>query len=81
MGDLSHSVADTIEERLAVYLGVHTAKVAVRTFAERSLGRGPETLTPKDIPSLIEALRPMMRTLIGKRQSEAIIEQLLQEFA
>jgi hypothetical protein len=69
-------IASTIAEHLAVYLGAHTAKVAVKTFTLRTLGRGQETLTIADLPRLFDALKPMMNTLIGKKQSDAVIEKL-----
>ncbi len=74
-----HEIAAKIADRLAVYLGAHTAKVAVKTFSQRTLGRGQETLTPADLPALFDALRPMMNTLIGRKQCDAILERLRQE--
>jgi hypothetical protein len=73
-------IGDVIAGKLEFYLGAHTAKIAVKTFAQRSLGRGPETLTVSDLPLLIEALRPMMNTLIGKAQCELIVGNLRSEF-
>lgn len=70
------AIATAIADALAVYLGAHTAKVAVKTFSQRTLGRGQETLTLSDVPALLDALRPMMNTLIGKRQCELILERL-----
>jgi hypothetical protein len=74
------ATADRIAERLAKLLGPHTARVAVKTFALRALGRGPETLTPIDVPALAEAMRPMLRTLIGKEKGEAVVKQMLRDF-
>jgi hypothetical protein len=54
--------------------------VAVKTFALRGLGRGPETLTVEDIPAMNDALRPMLRTLLGKQRSELVVQHILQEF-
>lgn len=73
---MPQDIASTIAEHLAVYLGAHTAKVAVKTFTLRTLGRGQETLTIADLPRLFDALKPMMNTLIGKKQSDAVIEKL-----
>jgi hypothetical protein len=53
--------------------------VAVKTFSQRALGRGPETLTPIDVPALAEALRPMLRTLVGKEKGELVVKQILRE--
>ena len=74
------TVADRIGARLARYLGPHTARVAVKTFAQRALGRGPETLTVADIPAMTQALRPMLRTLVGKQRSEIVVQHILVEF-
>jgi hypothetical protein len=69
-------IATIIAEQLAVYLGAHTAKVAVKTFTQKAFGRGSETLTLADVPKLFEALRPMMNTLIGRNKSESVIQKL-----
>jgi hypothetical protein len=69
-------IAAVIADNLALYLGAHTAKVAVKTFSQKTFGRAPETLTPADLPKLFDALRPMMNTLIGRRQCESVLEKL-----
>lgn len=71
--------AQLIAERLAAYLGPHTARVAVKTFALRSLGRGPDEITPSDAPTLLEALKPMLRAFVGRERSEAVIERIREE--
>jgi hypothetical protein len=73
------AIADRIAERLGKLLGPHTARVAVKTFTQRALGRGPETLTALDVPPLVEALRPMLRTLIGRDKGEIVAKQILRE--
>ena len=77
---MAQEIASTIADHLAVYLGAHTAKVAVKTFSQRTFGRAQETLTTQDLPKLFDALRPMMNTLIGRKQCEAVIEKLRLEF-
>ena len=72
-------VAQTVAQRIAIYLGPHTAKNAVKTFAERALGRAPETLTAADVEPLLTALRPMLRTLVGAAQTDALIKELKRE--
>lgn len=47
----------------------------------KALGRGPETLTLADIPKLQEALRPMLRTFVGRTQCEALLQQIAEEVA
>lgn len=80
MGESSGArVAERVAEQLARYLGPHTARVAVKTFAAKGLGRTPELLTLDDVPALAEALRPMLRTLVGRERSETVIRQILRE--
>jgi hypothetical protein len=69
-------IATIIADHLAVYLGAHTAKVAVKTFSQKTFGRGPETLAPADVPKLFDALRPMMNTLMGRSRCESVIDKL-----
>ena len=72
----ARQISDVVADRLATYLGPHTARVAVKTFTQRAVGRGPETLTRVDIPDLVKALRPMLRTMVGRAKCEAILTQL-----
>jgi hypothetical protein len=74
------TVADRIARRLGRYLGPHTGRVAVKTFAGKALGRGPETLTIEDVPAMNEALRPMLRTLLGKQRCEIVVQHILGDF-
>jgi len=74
------TVADRIARRLGQYLGPHTGRVAVKTFALRGLGRPAETLTVDDVPAMNQALRPMLRTLLGKQRCELVVQHILQEF-
>ena len=72
-------IADKVASRLSHYLGQHTARVAVKTFTLKALGRGPETLTLADVPSLMTALRPMLRTFVGRAQCEVVLHQISRE--
>ena len=72
-------VAETISSQLSVYLGPYTAKNAVKTFSQRALGRGPDTLTREDTTALLAALRPMLRTLIGAASCELVLAKIKQE--
>jgi hypothetical protein len=73
------TLSEVVVKELAVYLGPHTAKTAVRTFAERALGKAPEALQPADSEELLEALRPMLRTLLGSEQSDAVLARIARE--
>ena len=80
MPEETGSVSDRIAQRLGRYVGPHTGRVAVKTFALKALGRGPETLTVDDVRAMNEALRPMLRTLVGKERCEIVLQQLLRDF-
>jgi hypothetical protein len=71
--------AEIVADGLAGYLGPHMAKNAVKTFAQKALGRPPETLILADIEPLLRALKPMLRTLMGAQQAEAIVARLTRE--
>jgi hypothetical protein len=75
-------MASTLEHltaRLSAFLGPHTARSALKTFSTRTLGRAPEELTRADVPALMAALRPMLRTLLGDESAKALIDQISKE--
>jgi hypothetical protein len=72
-------IAEMVAARLAVYLGPHTARVAVKTFSRKALGREAETLMAADVPQLVGALRPVLRTFIGRVRAELLIEEIVRE--
>ncbi|MGC3997411.1 MAG: hypothetical protein QM767_07875 [Anaeromyxobacter sp.] len=72
-------VAERIEARLALLLGPNNARNAVRTFARRSLEIEPEQLRPGDAARLMEALRPMLRTLLGATTAERVIREITED--
>lgn len=74
-----NAIADRVAARLSVYLGAHTGRAAVKTCARKALGRGAETLTLQDVPALQQALRPMLRTFVGRAQCEVVLEQIARE--
>jgi hypothetical protein len=65
--------ADVIADALTAHLGPSTARTAVRTFASR-LGLRPDEVSAEDAPRLLEALRPMLRTLLGPRPADVVLE-------
>jgi hypothetical protein len=70
---------EVVFKHLARYLGPHTARTAIKTFAERALKRTPEQVSLQDAPGLLQALRPMMRTLIGADECEAVLRDIGRE--
>ena len=70
-----------IQAQLSVYLGPHTARNALRTFSAKALGVEPEQVTREDVPRLLKALHPVLRTLLGAARGDLLIERLTQELA
>lgn len=70
---------ETIVARLAEYLGPHTARVAVKTFSARMAGGGVDPSTTADPGALLQALLPMLRTLLGRDRAEHLILDLERE--
>jgi hypothetical protein len=68
--------ADVVREQLAHYLGAFTSRNAVQMMAKQSAGTTPEALTLAQIPALLEALGPMLRTLLGKSGAEKVIGEI-----
>jgi len=72
-----NALAERIAMGLTPYLGEHTARNAVKHFSQKALGRGPGTLTPEDLPKLNEALRPVLRTFVGRAGAEILLNRVL----
>lgn len=84
---MSNTAADgrlysqVVEQRLTPLLGPFTARMALKTFATARLGRPPELIAREDVPALLDALRPMLNTLVGSIQASAVLEDLRREVA
>lgn len=65
-----------LERQLGPLLGDFTAKMALQTAALRSVKRPVETLTPADLPALIEGLKPMLNTFLGAARAKSVLEEL-----
>jgi hypothetical protein len=76
----SGTISERIEARLAPLLGPNMARNAIRTFSQRSLQMEPEALTIADVPRLLAALRPALRTLLGAITAEQILNEITREF-
>jgi hypothetical protein len=70
---------EIIFKQLARYLGPSTAKTALRTFCEKTCKKPPEQLTNGEAISLLAALRPMLRTLLGVGESDQVLARLTRE--
>lgn len=66
------SVADLFARHLAAYIGQHTAPMAIKTFAKQALGVAPDQVKPADGVRLLDAMRPMLSTLLGKQRAEEV---------
>lgn len=53
--------------------------MAVKTFAQRELKLSAEALTLEQLPALLEALRPMLNTLVGRSSTDALLEEIRRE--
>ena len=73
------TIAEQVAELLSPYLGPFNAKVSVKTFARRALGRDEESVTREDLPALLEALRPSLYTLVGRTSTDALLDEILRE--
>jgi len=73
--------ADVVREHIARYLGPFTSKTAVQMMAKQKLGTDPERVTREQVPALLDALGPTLRTLLGKSGADAVAAEILKELA
>lgn len=69
-------IHEDMQKALEAYLGHHNAINAIKTFSQRTVGKTPETLTPEDVPHLLDALRPMLNTLVGQDTARRILDEI-----
>lgn len=74
-------IGEVIVRELEASLGPHTARTALKSCAERVVRKRVEELSGADVEPLLEALRPMLRTLLGQGECEAVLAHLRQELA
>lgn len=77
----SKQPAEIVREKLAQYLGPFTAKNAVQMMAKQAAGVDAERITRTDVPALLDALGPTMRTLLGKATAEKVADEIRKELA
>jgi hypothetical protein len=70
---------DILRNALKPYLGPFTSAHAVQLAAKTTFGTVLEHVTPSDVPMLLEALGPMLRTLLGKESAERLAAQISKE--
>jgi hypothetical protein len=74
------TIRERIEAKLAPLLGPNMARNATRTFSQNALLLQPEALTAADVPRLLAALRPALRTLLGAITTDQLLEEITREF-
>lgn len=72
--------ADRIYAELEQFIGPNVTRMAIRTFAKKTLNLAAEDVTVSDAPKLILALRPLLRSMAGEAHAEALIKRLSGEF-
>ena len=70
---------DVLRDRLAVFVGPHTARNAIKTVSMRDLGIAPEQISAGQAIELLAALRPMLNVLVGRASCQQILAQLAVE--
>lgn len=70
---------DRVHRRLEKFIGPHTTRLAIKTFSQKTLGVAPDEVRDREVPDLIRALRPLLRSMLGEAQGEEIVQQLLAE--
>jgi hypothetical protein len=69
------NVAEIIQKHIAVHLGPHTAKMAVRMAADKS-GLAPDAVQPSDVSKVIEELHPMLNVLVGRARAQQTLDEI-----
>jgi hypothetical protein len=63
---------DRVHRRLEKAIGPHATRLAIKTFAKKSLGVPPDQLRDRDLPVLIRALAPLLRAIgVGAERTAA----------
>lgn len=76
-----NSPAEVVRAKLSQYLGPFTAKNAVQMLAKQTAGTDADHLTRAQVPALIEALGPTLRTLLGRQTAEKVANDIRKELA
>lgn len=68
-------IAEKIQSYLSPLLGANTARVAVKTFAEK-MGKKPESLQRGDLAVLAQSMHGMLKTLCGSEKADKAIKDI-----
>ena len=66
------TVAAIFARHLTGYIGQHTAPMAIKTFAKQALGVTPDQVQRADAGRLLDAMNPMLNTLLGKEHAQEV---------
>ena len=69
-------IADAVISKLAIHLGPHVAKMALKSFAKKVGIASHEQLTVAHLPGLLADIRPMLNVMIGKGPSEVVVADI-----
>ena len=82
MPKVSHVPAEVVRTHIARYLGPFTAKTAVQMMAKQSLGIADvDKLSREQVPALLDALGPTLRTLLGTSGAETVVAEIKRELS
>ena len=70
---------ERLQRRLAIYVGPHTARLSLKTFAQQQFGVAPTEVPPASLPQLVRSLRPLLRSMLGEVDSDKLSRLLLLE--
>lgn len=73
------SISQQVADRLAPYLGEFNAQVWVKVVAEREISVGQDDLTVEHLATLLEGLRPSLKTFMGRSATEDLIKKIVRE--
>lgn len=70
---------ERLQRRLAVFVGPHTARLSLKTFAQKQFGADPSKLPQAALPELVKSLRPLLRSMLGEADGEKLSRLLMLE--
>ena len=71
--------ASVVRAKLTPFLGPFTAKNAVVMGAKQGCGVDADQVTREQVPALLEAIGPTLRTLLGKEGALKVVTQIKTE--
>lgn len=74
------TVAEIMQQHIAVHLGPNTAKMAIRAAANKSVGLAPDAVRLSDVPKVIEELHPMLNVLLGRDKAQQTLDEITRAF-